>query len=76
MNLLAYICWLRDSGFIWGNSRERPGNRLSNSEIRRWIASGGVVVNGERQRDPLAAVTFPVSQLVLFPSGRLQTTLI
>lgn len=76
MNLLAFICWLRDEGFIWNQSRERPGQPLSNSEIRRWIQNGSIEVNGVTPRAIEAEIEYPVSSLVLFPGGKRECTLI
>jgi len=76
VNILAYLTFLRDNGFIWNQSRERPGQPLSNSEIRRWIANGSVLVNGERPRLIECEVETPVRQLVLFPGGKGQVSLV
>jgi hypothetical protein len=40
--------------------------RASNSELRRWIENGAVIVNGERV-SPTELMDFPVSSVVLFP---------
>ena len=53
-------------------SRERPG-RASNSELKRWLQSKAVEINGERPCFD-ALVQFPVNQMVLFPTKR-RTTL-
>lgn len=76
MNTLTLLTNLRDRGFIWNQSRERPGQPLSNSEIRRWIANGSVLVNGERPTRIECVIETPLRQLVLFPGGKGQVSLV
>ncbi len=49
-------------------SRER-GGEASNSELRRWILNGAVVVNGEKLK-PDEPMDFPIISFVLFPKKR------
>jgi len=57
----------RFDGFL---SREFPGKRASNSEIRRWIANGSVSINDVRYKDLHAIVDWPLTEFSLFPNGR------
>lgn len=54
-------------------SIERDG-KASNSEIKRWIQNGAIVVNGNKPRDPFIEIEFPITSMILFPKGR-RTTL-
>ena len=65
-------------GEFW--SVERPGKdedghmtRASNGEMKRWLANGAVILNGEplREKDE---VTW-IGSLVLFPKGARRMTL-
>ena len=48
-------------------SREKAGYP-TNSELRRWLESGSVVINGKRPK-PSDEVVFPVDGLVFFPKS-------
>ena len=48
-------------------SRERSG-KASNSELWRWLSAGAVRVDGERI-EPDEEVMFPLTSVILFPSG-------
>lgn len=50
------------------------GIPASNSEIKRWLKSKSVVINGQRP-GPFDEIEFPVWQLVFFPKGKRRTTL-
>jgi hypothetical protein len=69
MTALQYLISLRPALPM---SKEKPCTAASNSELRRWLRDGAVLIDGER----IAAdeqVPFPVASLVLFPkspSGR------
>lgn len=79
MKVLQYLIGLRPALPL---SREKPGGKdrpwspPSNGELRRWIADGSVVINGERwaadeEMPPL------VWSLVFFPkSEKSRTTLV
>ena len=66
MNGWSYLLSLNE--FCSFQSRERTG-KASNSEIRRWIQNGAVLVNGERLLVE-EEIDFPIHSVVLFPSGR------
>ncbi len=58
--------WLREFPYLW--SRERDG-WASNSEKKRWLQNGALLLNGERVAwdEPL---DFPIFSAVLFPKGK------
>lgn len=49
-------------------SSERPGALATNSEVRRWIAQGAVLFNGEKVTVD-EAVDFPIISVVLHPKN-------
>lgn len=54
-------------------STEKPGQRASNSEIRRWFQKQSILVNnkpiGEKDE-----IQFPLTGLVFFPKGQRKCT--
>jgi len=50
-------------------SRERAG-RATNSELKRWLQNQSVSINGVRMKFD-QQVTFPVTEMFLFPKKRL-----
>lgn len=65
MNTLTFLNQLRPALPM---SAERPCTPASNSELRRWMASGSVLINGERvQWDE--EVDYPVFSIVFFPKS-------
>lgn len=57
-------------------SKEKPAQQMSNGELRRHMAQGGVLINGERVA-PDEVIDFPVWSLVFFPrSDKRRTTLL
>jgi len=63
----AYTYLARVAASIGGfQSKERPGNMASNSEIRRWLTNHSVVINGQTP-GPKDLITYPVLELVLYP---------
>jgi len=75
-DLLGYLKEFRDA-YSWVSREFQDGRRASNSEIRRWIVSGAVVLNGRVVRDPCHPMRdeAPIESLVLFPKGRMTTIL-
>lgn len=73
--VLQYI--LRIHSLCQFLSKDRPGTgKASNSEIRRWIEQGAVLLNTERCL-PQEALDFPVFSVVFFPkSDKQRTTLL
>lgn len=73
MNALEFLNSLRPALPM---SIEKPCERMSNGELRRHMAQGGVLVNGERI-SPEEKIDFPVFSLVFFPkSDKRRTTLV
>ena len=65
MTVLQYLIQLRPALPM---SVEKPCTPVSNSELRRWIKDGSVIINGERwQPDEEAPVW--VFSLVFFPKS-------
>ena len=50
-------------------STERPCTIASNSEIRRWLDAGAIIINGvtPKAKDE---ITFPITQLIFFPKSQ------
>jgi len=73
MNALSFLNNLRPAIPF---SIEKPCKPASNSELRRWMQNGSVLINGERVNWD-EEIDFPVFSLVFFPnSPRRKTTLI
>lgn len=73
MNMLTFLNNLRPSLPM---SAERPCTPVSNSELRRWMQNGSILINSERPvwDEP---VDFPIFSLVFFPSSpKRKTTLV
>ncbi len=47
----------------------------SNSEIRRWLKEGSVVINGKKVA-PGDEVEIPIRELVFFPTSKRKTTIL
>ena len=57
-------------------SIETPCKEMSNSELRRHMKQGGILINGEKVT-PEEPIDFPVFSLVFFPnSEKRRTTLV
>ena len=73
MNFLTYLNNLRPA---IPYSSEKPNTVMSQSELRRHIAAGTVLVNGESAKWD-EEVDFPLFSLVFFPkSVKRRTTLV
>lgn len=72
MNMLTFLNTLRPS---LPYSTEKPCTLVSNSELRRWMTSGSVLVNSERVVWD-EEVDFPVFSLVFFPASTKRKTTI
>jgi hypothetical protein len=76
LKAINFLFWLRDVVKCCPTSKEGAKTGLpSNAELRRWLKSGAVIVNG-RKPGPAAIVEWPIEELVFFPSGKLKTTII
>jgi hypothetical protein len=69
------IPWLNGLRPALPMSVERPCTLMSNGELRRHIAQGGVLINSERI-EVHEEIDFPVFSLVFFPNGARRTTII
>jgi hypothetical protein len=72
MNVLQYILSLKPAVPM---SNEKPCSHASNSEVRRWINDGSVLINYYRWT-PEEELDCPVVSLVFFPKGKRRTTLV
>jgi hypothetical protein len=73
---IDFLKWLRDDTPYGPHSRE--GKLIgcpSNSELRRWLRDGNVLVNGKRLA-PDTSVVWPIWQLIFFPETKSQITLV
>lgn len=72
MNMLTWLDSLRPA---LPYSTEKPTTVVSNSELRRWILKGSILVNSERVTydEPM---DFPVFSLVFFPKSKDRKTTI
>lgn len=57
------------------HTNERGYTKATNSELRRWLQMGAVVINGVRPK-PFDVIEFPVTSMVLFPKGARKCTLL
>ena len=72
MRLLDFLLDLKAAHCCpWSRERNMPA---SNSDVRRWIQSGAVLINGVRSRTIDDVVEFPVTELVWFPNGKNRTS--
>ncbi len=54
-------------------SIERPCTIPSNSEVKRWLKNGAVIINGKKPK-PNDEIEFPITELVYFSKGKRKTT--
>lgn len=71
MNILTFLNGLRPAIPM---SSERPCTITSNSELRRWIDNGSVLINGEKTR-AMNDTPFEVNSIVFFPKSNRKTTI-
>lgn len=50
-------------------SIEKPNTQTSNSELRRWLDSSSVVINGVKPKAK-DKISFPVTNLIFFPKSK------
>lgn len=72
MNVLQYLISLKPAIPM---SVEKPCTQMSNSELRRHIQQGGVLINHEKW-DANEMLDVPVFSLIFFPNGKRRTTLV
>ncbi len=72
MNTLSFLNQLRPAIPM---SSEQPGTHCSNSELRRWMSNGSVLINSEKVKwdEP---VDYLVFSIVFFPSSLKRRTTI
>ena len=57
--------------------QSREGKKFggpSNSELRRWLKKGSVIINGSKPL-PKDTIVFPIKKLIFFPRGN-QVTMV
>lgn len=72
MNALTFLNSLRPAIPF---SAEKPTTLASNSELRRWMANGSVLINTERVAWD-EVIDFPIFSIVFFPNGNRRTTIV
>lgn len=72
MNTLDYLIGLRPALPF---SSEKPCTPVSNSELKRWIANGTILINTERVVAE-EIIDYPVFSLVFFPKSEKRRTTI
>lgn len=76
MKALDFLKWLRDqSGLVLHTREGTLVGSPSNAELRRWLKSKSVLVNGVRLSSEVS-VAWPIEQLILFPDTKMQVTII
>ncbi len=74
LTALNYLKCFKEYGHL-PMSVERPCTEATNSEIKRWLKSGSVIINGKRPNIN-DEIEFPITELVFFPKGKRKTTMI
>lgn len=69
---LGHLIHLRENGYLPRDARSY--SIPSNGVLRRWLEQGAVIINGVRPK-PKDKISFPIIQLVFFPSGDTVTML-
>lgn len=72
MTALEYLCGLPHVPMALNGNMPIEA---SNSERRRWLEHGAVLLNGTKPK-PQDEISFPVTQLVFFPNGARRTTML
>jgi hypothetical protein len=49
--------------------------RPSNSELKRWLMKGSVIINGTKPK-PWDTITFPIKELILCPNSPNRCTIV
>ena len=76
MTALEFLKYLRGLSYLpVSASGELPCHPPSSSEIKRWLRTGTVILNGSRAA-PDNEVAFPITKLIFFPEGKRKTTII
>ena len=76
MKAIDFLRWLRDEVLFGPQSREGSLVGLpSNSELRRWLNAGSVLVNNACPK-PGDEIEWPITQLIYFPGAASQITVL
>lgn len=68
--------YLKDLPRNWmPKSVERGIKSPSNGDLKRWLNMGAVIIDNARPK-PMDEISFPIKELIFFPSGKRRTTLI
>ncbi len=68
-----YLKFIKEHGHL-PMSTEKPCTEASNAEIKRWLKSSSVIINGKKP-NVNDEIEFPITELVFFPKGRRRTTI-
>lgn len=76
LNKMKAIDFLKEiSGYCGGfHSREFPKQKASTSELKRWLNSSSVIINGNKPMWDIE-IEFPIFQMILFPKSPLKITI-
>ena len=74
MTAFEYLKFIKEHGYL-PMSIERPCTEATNTEIKRWLKNGAVIINGKKP-DVNDVVELPITELVFFPKGKRKTTMI
>jgi len=74
MTACEFLRWMRDEKRVPYSAEGQPHYPPSNSELRRWVTNGSVLVDGQTLTLD-TQVEFPVREIVFFPAGRRRTTM-
>lgn len=68
-----FLKYIKECGYYLPMSTERPCTEASNAEIKRWLKSSSVIINGKKP-NVNDEIEFPITELVYFPKGKRRTT--
>jgi hypothetical protein len=75
MTAFEYLKYLKANGIMPGSKEGSMLGLPSNSEMRRWLAKGSVLINSMKPQ-PNDEVEFPIAQLIFFNGSKSQTTIV
>ena len=67
--------YLKSLKYLPGSTENKHYGRPSNSEIRRWLLNGSVIIDGDKPK-PDDIVYLPIWELIFFPNSKRKTTMI
>ena len=71
---MTAIEYLKSFPFLPPSAEGKQVGRPSNSELKRWLEKGSVIINGVRPK-PHDELTFPITNLIFFTSGKRKCTM-